>query len=266
MALCRMPLTDKIRSAIQSHSQRSTLQPVNNSSGPDSPQQSSHAIASMPTQSIVTNTSPYPYYPTAFYPGAPYTLQQALQPSALFHNNVTVPPQPQQTTPQSQHAQPQQAYQPSSSMSPSVSRKRRASEIDDPTMSSSLSMSPYMMQHAAMMAPHTQADLVAPGVSMIAPPPPNRVDTNIMPAQISSTESANSRKGRTNTPWTPQEEQRLKIMKEASHSWSEIAKSFPLRTEGSVKKHWYKDMHFTEFAVDDQSFVCLCILDQVAVY
>ncbi|KAF8437725.1 hypothetical protein BGX38DRAFT_1050115, partial [Terfezia claveryi] len=62
-----------------------------------------------------------------------------------------------------------------------------------------------------------------------------------------------SKKSRTNTPWTPQEEQRLKAMRDAGNSWSEIAKTFPTRTEGSVKKHWYKDMHYAEFGEDESA-------------
>lgn len=33
-----------------------------------------------------------------------------------------------------------------------------------------------------------------------------------------------AKKSRTNTPWTPAEEQRLRVMREAGNSWAEIAK------------------------------------------
>jgi hypothetical protein len=67
------------------------------------------------------------------------------------------------------------------------------------------------------------------------------------------------KKGRTNTPWTPAEELRLKKMRDAGNTWSEIAKTFPTRTEGSVKKHWYKDMHYAEFAEDESAALLAAI-------
>ncbi|KAH8816221.1 putative Myb-like transcription factor-like protein [Xylogone sp. PMI_703] len=73
------------------------------------------------------------------------------------------------------------------------------------------------------------------------PPPMPTADMGPPPAK----------KSRTNTPWTPAEEQKLKAMRDANHSWADIAKEFPNRTEGSVKKHWYKDMHYAEFAEDE---------------
>ncbi|KAL2202355.1 hypothetical protein CC79DRAFT_1248953, partial [Sarocladium strictum] len=69
------------------------------------------------------------------------------------------------------------------------------------------------------------------------------------------------KKSRTNTPWTPQEEQRLKVMRDQGNSWAEIAKTFPSRTEGSVKKHWYKDMHYAEFAEDESQALLTAIKD-----
>ena len=39
-----------------------------------------------------------------------------------------------------------------------------------------------------------------------------------------TTEEAVKKKGRTNTPWTAAEEQRLKAMRDAGNSWGEIAK------------------------------------------
>ncbi|KAF2124357.1 hypothetical protein P153DRAFT_130438 [Dothidotthia symphoricarpi CBS 119687] len=68
-----------------------------------------------------------------------------------------------------------------------------------------------------------------------------------------------TKKSRTNTPWTAAEELRLKQMRDAGNSWSEIAKTFPQRTEGSVKKHWYKDMHYAEFAEDESAALLAAI-------
>ncbi|OJJ86895.1 SANT/Myb-like DNA-binding domain-containing protein [Aspergillus glaucus CBS 516.65] len=86
--------------------------------------------------------------------------------------------------------------------------------------------------------------------SMAAPVSTGLVqDPNV--ASVADTGPAPKKKGRTNTPWTAEEEQRLKSMRDAGRSWSEIAKTFPARTEGSVKKHWYKDMHYAEFAEDE---------------
>lgn len=72
------------------------------------------------------------------------------------------------------------------------------------------------------------------------------------------------KKSRTNTPWSPAEEQRLKTMRDAGNSWSEIAKTFPARTEGSVKKHWYKDMHYADFAEDESAALLQAIKEYEA--
>ncbi|KAF2029481.1 hypothetical protein EK21DRAFT_89725 [Setomelanomma holmii] len=82
-------------------------------------------------------------------------------------------------------------------------------------------------------------------------PPAAEVDT--------SAQEPKPKKSRTNTPWTPAEELRLKQMRDAGNSWSEIAKTFPQRTEGSVKKHWYKDMHYAEFAEDESAALLAAI-------
>ncbi|CAH0015786.1 unnamed protein product [Clonostachys rhizophaga] len=79
-----------------------------------------------------------------------------------------------------------------------------------------------------------------------APQPPGVEDAN-----AAAVAPPPAKKSRTNTPWTPGEELRLKQMRDAGNSWAEIAKTFPSRTEGSVKKHWYKDMHYAEFAEDE---------------
>jgi len=76
--------------------------------------------------------------------------------------------------------------------------------------------------------------------------------------------STGAKRTRTNTPWTAAEEQRLKNMRDAGNSWSEIAKTFPTRTEGSVKKHWYKDMHYAEFGEDESAALLAAIKEYEA--
>lgn len=53
------------------------------------------------------------------------------------------------------------------------------------------------------------------------PGAPIEGDSGTMPP---AAEPAPKKKGRTNTPWTAEEEQRLKTMRDAGRSWSEIAK------------------------------------------
>ncbi|KAG8424105.1 hypothetical protein J3458_000936 [Metarhizium acridum] len=89
------------------------------------------------------------------------------------------------------------------------------------------------------------------------PPTPQAAPSTLQPqaptedAKTTPVQPPPAKKSRTNTPWTPQEELRLKQMRDSGNSWAEIAKTFPTRTEGSVKKHWYKDMHYAEFAEDE---------------
>ncbi|KFY08981.1 hypothetical protein V492_05731 [Pseudogymnoascus sp. VKM F-4246] len=135
--------------------------------------------------------------------------------------------QQQQQQQQQQAQQQQQLLPPPEHLSASAARKRRL-----------------------------QAPLIPPQQSPNMPlqPPPTAVmeeqsPMNAAPAPMQPP----AKKSRTNTLWTAAEEQRLKNMREAGNSWAEIAKTFPSRTEGSVKKHWYKDMHYAEFAEDESA-------------
>lgn len=149
--------------------------------------------------------------------GNPY--QQAYTYSPAHHDPGPFAfPQPPYRPP-SLHTQslPQQQLQQPSSQSPVNSRKRRASEIELPGSSSSNASA---FTHPTGLSGGSDVDV---GLGL----------QNQLPSPV-------VKKGRTNTPWTPAEEQRLKTLRDAGASWSEIAKTFPTRTEGSVKKHWYK--------------------------
>ncbi|KAH7041586.1 uncharacterized protein B0I36DRAFT_234816 [Microdochium trichocladiopsis] len=114
----------------------------------------------------------------------------------------------------------------------------------------SASVTPVPPAAAPVAAPPAQ-------VAVVAPPAP--VVGEVDASQIATPPPA--KKSRTNTPWTPAEELRLKQMRDLGNSWAEIAKTFPTRTEGSVKKHWYKDMHYAEFAEDESQALMNAIKD-----
>lgn len=48
-------------------------------------------------------------------------------------------------------------------------------------------------------------------------------------------------------------------MKDGTNISSSVLQTFPTRTEGSVKKHWYKDMHYAEFAEDESQALLTAI-------
>ncbi|KAH7121133.1 hypothetical protein B0J11DRAFT_551620 [Dendryphion nanum] len=114
---------------------------------------------------------------------------------------------------------------------PGTSRKRKSVSLAQEQMASSKTTTAAPAPESAPAAPAIEAESVEP----------------------------KAKKSRTNTPWTPAEEQRLKQMRDQGNSWSEIAKTFPQRTEGSVKKHWYKDMHYAEFAENESAALLAAI-------
>jgi len=114
-------------------------------------------------------------------------------------------------------------------------------------------MSAYSIAPQSMMSGPPASNTAGLGISA-TPASGARTEPGVPAAQQAETASpAQNKKGRTNTPWTPGEELRLKGMRDAGKSWSEIAKTFPNRTEGSVKKHWYK----VSRALSDDTFLSI---------
>ncbi|KAI9159037.1 hypothetical protein HJFPF1_07043 [Paramyrothecium foliicola] len=165
------------------------------------------------------------------------------------HHQHPTPVQPPMNVPQ----QPRNAAQQSQQQTPIPTPAQPARQRKRPAPSSAPPPAT-----APPAAPVTPAQVQAP---VAGPPTAQPVGTPAQPqpvvddATATPTSQPPAKKNRTNTPWTPQEELRLKQMRDAGNSWAEIAKrhwseervidtdvlqTFPTRTEGSVKKHWYK--------------------------
>ncbi|KAL2752360.1 hypothetical protein ACRALDRAFT_2037176 [Sodiomyces alcalophilus JCM 7366] len=169
--------------------------------------------------------------------------------SAPVQPNMNVPQQAPQQQPT-----PQQA--PTPAPAPATGRRKRPAPSAAPQATTGAQTGPPTAQGPAGAQTGAPTAQGAPAQGQTQAP--GQVQGQA-PGQAAPTADANSatpqppppKKTRTNTPWTPAEELRLKHMRDAGNSWAEIAKTFPTRTEGSVKKHWYKDMHYAEFAEDE---------------
>ncbi|KAG9953366.1 hypothetical protein KCU85_g1220, partial [Aureobasidium melanogenum] len=230
-------------SNLSQNQQKRGLQQVGSLPLSASPQQLSLTAGLLPPSSYATNpyhTSPYQTSTSPFGYHPPPHLQHHQQHSPFQQHPLAPPPQPQQIA-----------------QSPLNPRKRRASELDPHSLSGS-SLGGYGLDQHGIFGNHDrqnsdQNNYVLSGPSTGGTGPGDQG----IPRH--DTPPARPKKGRTNTPWTPAEEQRLKVMRDAGNSWSEIAKTFPTRTEGSVKKHWYKDMHYAEFAEDESAALLAAI-------
>ncbi|CAK7275021.1 hypothetical protein SEPCBS119000_006469 [Sporothrix epigloea] len=175
-------------------------------------------------------------------------------------SQVTQPPQ------QQQHQQPSTATQqqppaaatPTQASTPVAQRSRKRPNPAPATSASPIMPPPAPPTAAAGNAASTvPLPAITAGTPLAKPAsaaganPSGQPIKFVPPSEPGSASTPPAKKSRTNTPWTPAEEHRLKQMRDAGSSWAEIAKTFPARTEGSVKKHWYKDMHYAEFAEDE---------------
>ncbi|KAK3170177.1 hypothetical protein OEA41_009563 [Lepraria neglecta] len=157
----------------------------------------SRPVRPQPTTAAPPMIQPQPP-PQAYYTQSPYDPQPP-----QLQSGYQQPQQQQQQQQQQQLLAPQPP--PQTQASPPNSRKRKA-----PGAAPSLGMSGM-----SAMSPTGLGDLSGAGQE--------GEEAGEMSPPVQA-----PKKSRTNTPWTPAEEQRLKIMRDAGNSWGEIAKSAAL--------------------------------------
>ncbi|KAL6850580.1 hypothetical protein ACO1O0_007704 [Amphichorda felina] len=216
------------------------------------------------------------------YPGGPQppnmTPQQQqhhptpVQPPMNVPQQPTGPPSQQQTPTQTPAQPPRQRKRPAPGAPPAAAPPPVTNAPPPPSGTPTQAQAPSQAPqppHAGPQPPQSQHQPAQHQPQQPQPHPQGQQAHQTPPQPQPPVNDVNSaavapppaKKSRTNTPWTPQEELRLKQMRDAGNSWAEIAKTFPTRTEGSVKKHWYKDMHYAEFAEDESQALMSAIKD-----
>ena len=135
----------------------------------------------------------------------------AAQPGIGQQQHHPTPVQPPMNVPQPPNAQggPQQQTPTQTPAQPSRQRKRPAPNA---------APSPATGAAPAPITPSQPPPPTPPAPQSAAAAQAQADDVNTTPIQPPA------KKSRTNTPWTPQEELRLKQMRDAGNSWAEIAK------------------------------------------
>ena len=90
-----------------------------------------------------------------------------------------------------------------------------------PSLAAPLSGSPTSRKRKVSGISATDGAATLPRINLGSDPGD---DTQAAQEAAEATPSPVVKKSRTNTPWSPAEEQRLKTMRDAGNSWSEIAK------------------------------------------
>jgi hypothetical protein len=154
----------------------------------------------------------------------PYGAPQPpnMTPQQQHHPTPVQPPMnvPQQQPPNAPTPQQQQQHTPTQTPAPAPPRQRKrpapsAGPPPSATAPPPAPGTPAQTQQTSIQAPPVVTGPAGPQI-------PAPVDDVVPVAQPPA------KKSRTNTPWTPQEELRLKQMRDAGNSWAEIAKVYTI--------------------------------------
>lgn len=147
----------------------------------------------------------------------PYGAQPNMAAQQQHHPTPVQPPmsvsqQPPNGPPSQQQTPTQPAAQP-----PNARSRKRPAQNAAPSPATAAAPPPVAAAQGQPPAP-------TPPAPQAAPPSQAQPTANDDANSANAASGPPTKKSRTNTPWTPQEELRLKQMRDAGNSWAEIAK------------------------------------------